>query len=221
MARCHLFFVLLRLVIIDSLVLLGHGYSILASAFSTSLCPSSVCLKCPFAYLLDRYLSLESRGWPPQLVYIKVTQTFFSSKIAQVWNEGVGVSLGPSSFQPSESGPPWLIYAHRDTTRFTERTEMHTTGSLKIDAACQALSHVLGHHSFDTTEDTMTSTAARLLTFIDNPYSGLLRAHSLQRLIYLKICDLYPNLFLVSAKEFPKIKCRFCFSNTDQALCMC
>ena len=92
---------------------------------------------------------------------------------------------------------------------------MHTTESLKIDAACQALSHVLRHRSFDITEDTMTS------ILIDNPYSGLLRAPSLQRLIYLEICDLYPNLFLISAKEFPRIKYRFCFSNTDQALCMC
>lgn len=131
------------------------------------------------------------------------------------------VSLGLSSFQPSESGPPWLIYAHQDTTRFMKKTEMHTTESLKIDAACQALSHVLRHRSFDTTEDTMASTEARLLTLIDNPYSGLLRAPSLQRLIYLKICDLYPNLFLISAKEFPRIKYRFCFSNTDQALCLC
>lgn len=123
----------------------------------------------------------------------------------------MGVSLGPSSFQPSESGPPWLIYAHRDTTRFMERTEMHTTGSLKIDAACQALSHVLGHHSFDTTEDTMTSTAARLLTFIDNPYSGLLRAHSLQRLIYLKICDLYPQSFPRQCKGISKDKVQILF----------
>lgn len=174
-----------------------------------------------FCLSLRQILVFGKSGMTSSTSLYKSYTDLFSSKIAQVWNEGVGVSLGPSSFQPSESGPPWLIYAHRDTTRFTERTEMHTTGSLKIDAACQALSHVLGHHSFDTTEDTMTSTAARLLTFIDNPYSGLLRAHSLQRLIYLKICDLYPNLFLVSAKEFPKIKCRFCFSNTDQALCMC
>lgn len=131
------------------------------------------------------------------------------------------VSLGLSSFPPSESGPPWLTYDHQDTTKFMERTEMHTTESLKIDAACQTRSHVLGHRSFDTTEDTITSTAARLLPLIDNLYSGLLRAPSLQRLIYLKICDLYPNLFLVSAKEFPRIKYRSCFSNTDQALCMC
>lgn len=210
MARCHLFFVLLLLVIIDPLVFLGHGYSILASAFSTSLCPSSVCLKCPFAYLLDRYLSLENRGWPPQLVY---TDLFFFKQDSTSLELRRGCLFGAIFIPAIRVRTTWLIYAHRDTTRFMERTEMHTIGSLKIDAACQALSHVLGHHSFDTTEDTMTSTAARLLPLIDNPYSGLLRTHSLQRLIYLKICDLYPNLFLISAKEFPKIKCRFCFSN--------